>query len=387
MGLSWFKFADPLMSRLKHLFRAAISVLSALAIIALLGSCSGPGSVGLNRYLFVPDYVGKSVFIQALTGGRQRYTFTIPDCNPNSIARSDADLIYVACNKDFGNGDHIEVYDLVELSGLRPRGYLEVPSKKTITSPEFNSIIDLKFDPDGNMWVSSYGNNQIIRFPKSSLDLSNPQPKPDVKLVNSPDSPVGITFDSLGSLWVVGQFEGGIVLRIPKSELNKTGTIVSGINSIDATPNYCISNMANGCLQKSGLFDAPEGIAILGNEVFVSNNGGNHPGASLVRLPTNQNNALAQSVRLGNNIAAPFTCPGGLQADVEGLWINDQSYGLSNSTCGQTDRAAKTGGVIKFSSSELAGTSNLQTNSALIRDVTSRPGYGGIAVFSSNVAF
>jgi hypothetical protein len=131
--------------------------------------------VGLNRYLFVPDYVGKSVFIQALTGGRQRYTFTIPDCNPNSIARSDADLIYVACNKDFGNGDHIEVYDLVELAGLRPRGYLEVPSKKTITSPEFNSIIDLKFDPDGNMWVSSYGNNQIIRFPKSSLDLSNPQ--------------------------------------------------------------------------------------------------------------------------------------------------------------------------------------------------------------------
>jgi hypothetical protein len=333
----------------------------------------------LSRYLVVPDYVGQKITINILSSKAPRYSILTPNCNPNSVAYKH-ERLYVACNQDSGNGDRIEVYDFVKNANLKPR-IISVPPIKTIASPEFNSIIAINFDPEDNLWVSSYNNNQIVRFSQASLN--SPKPTPDKKLINSPDKPVGITFGADGSLWVAGQYQGGIVLNIPKTELDKPGTIINGIAAIDATPSFCISNAAPGCQQQAGLFDNPEGIAILNNDIWVSNNGGDHPAASLIRIRPTQ----GQTDRFGNGVATPFSCPGGLDAGTEGLWINDQSFTLSDTTCGATDSASGVGTILAYRPSELTNPTKLKLNPWSLNNVSSRPGFGGIDVFSSSIPF
>jgi len=111
---------------------------------------------------------------------------------------------------------------------------------------------------------------------------------------------------------------------------------------------YCISNSALSCQQQAGLFDNPEGIAILDNDIWVSNNGGDHLAASLIRLcPT-----PGQTDCFGNGVALPFFCPGGLASGFEGLWINDQGFPLTDTTCGANDPALGVGIVFIYSPSD-----------------------------------
>jgi hypothetical protein len=374
-----FKGRNPLM--LNKIWKILFSGLLAICLVMGLSmQDSAIGQPGLTRYIITPDYVSGKITIWQISPRPHPYSLLTPDCNPNSVVQHNLKL-YVACNQDFGKSDFIGIYDFVDLSGLRPINST-VPFEKTINSPEFNSIVAMQFDDESNLWVSSYNNDQIIRFPKASLATSNP--KPDKKLVHSPDKPAGITFDGQhGSLWVVGQYDNGIVLNIPKAELNKPGTTVAGITTIDANPSYCISNSAPGCQQQPGLFDNPEGIAILNNDIWVSNNGGDHPAASLVRLRPTQ----GLSDRFGNGIATPFSCPGGLDSDFQGLWINDQSFSLTDTTCGATDATSETGKVLFYNSSDLANPVTLPPTPRGIKNITSRPGFGGISAFSSSVSF
>ena len=64
----------------------------------------------------------------------------------------------------------------------------------------------------------------------------------------------------------------------------------------------------------SGLFDNPEGAAVFHGSVWVSNNGGNAPAATLVRLTVN--NGQLDSATYGGTVNHPFACPGGLYASV-----------------------------------------------------------------------
>jgi hypothetical protein len=343
-----------------------------------------------DRYsLAVPDYIGQKITISmygppstsdSLKSTKPRPKMDIlsiltPSCNPNSVMFNSGKL-YVACNKDAGGKDYIGVYESItsKLSKLKSPT-ATIPFDKTISSDEFSSIIAIAFDAENSLWVSSYNNNQIVRIPKASLSSANPTP--DKKLVNSPDQPAGITFGQDGSLWVTGQYQGGIVLNFPKTELDKPGNIVAGITTIDATPTYCISNSAPGCQQQAGLFDNPEGIAIFNNDIWVSNNGGDHPASSLVRLRPAQN----QSDRFGNGVAAPFSCPGGLKAARGILWVNDQSAPLTNTTCGATDPASGVGKIFTYSPTDLATPAKLNLNPPAISNTTSRPGFGGLDVF------
>jgi hypothetical protein len=334
------------------------------------------------HYLVVPDYLAQKLTIQSRrnallisTGKPRTLTVLTPNCNPNSVAYNNAKL-YIACNKDQGNGDYIGVYDFSQLTKLKSIP-TSIPFSQTIRSPEFNSLIAIAFDPENNLWISSYNNNQIVRIPKASLNTLNPLP--DKKLVNSPNQPAGITFDPQNSsLWVAGQYTGGIVLNIPKSELDQPGTLVGAIATIDPTPTYCISNSAPGCTQQPGLFDNPEGIAILNNDIWVSNNGGDHPAASLVRLRPTQGAAD----QFGQGIGVPFSCPGGLKATGSELWVNDQSAPLLNTTCGATDAASGVGKIFTYAAADLTTPASLNLNPPEIVNITSRPGFGGIDLFS-----
>jgi hypothetical protein len=370
-----------------------------LAISLVMGvslSNQAKAQSGVASYLVTPDYFGQKIIINQLsreftpgvytTGRPGTYSVRTPNCNPNSVIQHESKL-YVACNRGSNPEDFIGVYSFEELAIVRPRN-MEFPFEKTIKSKEFNSIVAIKFDRESNLWVSSYNNNQIVRFPKASLDTNDP--KPDRKLINSPDKPAGIAFDKNGSLWVVGEDidRNGIVINIPTSELNKLGNIVGGITVIDATPSYCISNHTDGCQQKPDLFDGPEGIAILNNDdIWISNNGGNHPAASLVRLRPAQN----QIDRFGNGVAKPFSCPGGLDTDnfvdPPALWVNDQSFSLTNTSCGASDQKSGTGKVLFYGLSDLSSPATLNSNPLGIQNITSRPGFGGIDAFTTGISF
>ena len=71
----------------------------------------------------------------------------------------------------------------------------------------------------------------------------------------------------------------------------------------------------------------------------------------------------------------------------EGLWINDQGFPLTNTTCGATDPSPGVGRVIVYSPSNLTNPANLNLSPKRISRVSSRPGFGGIDVFSSPIPF
>jgi sugar lactone lactonase YvrE len=328
-------------------------------------------------YLFTPDYLGQKVHIRVLSAttgtGTLNNTTTdkaeiaTPNCNPNSVVATQSTL-YVACNKDIGNSDKILAYDIKNIA--------QPTLSKTITldDKQFSRLMALALDSGGNLWFSSYGMRdamgndvtaKIARISSSSLASASPQV--DKALVNSPSEPVGIAFDPDGSLWVAGTYEGGIVVNISTADLNKTGL------NIDANPRYCISKSISGCNPIASSFDAPEGIAVLNGTIWVSSNGGNHPGHKMTALQVS-GGKLTVKQTVGNSPGNPFSCPGGLFSDGKDLYINDQSFGLTSTGCGNGDGKATVDGVIKY------GGGNLSSAPTVFKNTTSRPGFGGIAV-------
>lgn len=364
----------------KYLFALPCSLLSFYFIAAQHNNSQTLAQPDATQYVAIPDYVGQQVRVIATDGNQSQLRFLTPDCNPNSVAYN-RDRLYVACNKDWNNGDKILVYQFQELAAAKPQGTKVSPSQ-AISSSEFDGLMAMSFDSQNALWISSYHNHQIVRL--SASTLSSAHPKVDKKLIHSPDNPVGIVFDKQdGSLWVTGQYQGGIVINIPKSELDKPSDNVNGISVVDAIPTYCISNNIPDCKQSPELFDNPEGIALFDQKIWISNNGGNHPAASLVRLSPKQ----GQSTRFGGGAGNPFSCPGGLASDGSRLWINDQSLGKTDTTCGQNDSQSNVDGVLVYNSSAFSNPNDIGSPSASLKGVTSRPGLGGITVFSNSIQF
>jgi hypothetical protein len=316
-------------------------------------------------YLFTPDYLAQKIHIRVVSGTgtavldnttTDKSQIATPNCNPNSVVATQSTL-YVACNKDTGNGDRILAYDISNIS--------QPTLSKTITSNQFNGLIALALDQGGNLWASNYGNGKITRISSSSLASASPQV--DKALASSPAEPVGIAFDPDGSLWVASTYQKGLVVNISAADLNKSGL------DIDANPRYCISNSISGCNPVANTFDFPEGVAVLNGAIWVANNGGDHPGYKMTALQvTNGQLNLKQIV--GSSAGNPFSCPGGLFSDGTDLYINDQSFGLSSTGCGNNDGKATVDGVIKY------GGGNLSNTPTVFRGTTSRPGFGGIAL-------
>ncbi len=144
----------------------------------------------------------------------------------------------------------------------------------------------------------------------------------------------------------------------------------TGLN-IDVNLRYCISKA--DCNPVANIFDFPERIALLNGTIWVSNNGGDHPGYKMTALKVVSNQLTFQKT-VGSAPGSPFSCPGGLFSDGKYLYINDQSFGLNSTGCGNGDEQANTNGVIRYSGGDLT------SSPKLFRLSTSRPGFGGITV-------
>jgi hypothetical protein len=317
-------------------------------------------------------------------------------CSPSSVAVFNTQL-YVVCSS-YGAGspnnlDQILVFD----SNLN--------HVKTIKDPNLNGsgLIGIVFDTHGNLWVTGFTGLQntgcsggvLLRVPNKNLNASWAV---DTVVTCSPGQPAGIAVSPFdGSFWIVGQYNGGIVVNFPDKALNTPNP--SPGNPISPNPLYCVSS--SGC-NLNATFENPEGVAVAGcatstangcsayyvwvgnNSINLSNNT-QAPAKTIERLTSG---STSQPVTYGGTVNKPFACPGGMfSGGQQGpLWVNDEGYGVKNTDCGSTakDQGSPLGLVLQFPLSNLApqdkahpapwvglGSAQLQTSS---------PGFGGIFV-------
>jgi len=358
----------------------------AASMAALPVAAKGVGGAPDGATVWVPDYYGGYVLIDDFdnkgTLTSTKLSFAGHPCNPNSVAVQSGE-IYIVCNGDFGNADQILIYD--ENSG----SYV-----KTITGVDANgasyfsgaSLVGILFDAHGNLWTTAYSNNTLLRVPAANLTKSNPLI--DREVIDSPDTPAGLALDSDNSFWVVGQYQGGIVLNFTDDVLNQSGSFLKG-NPLNPSPRYCISNSASGCQNVSGLFNNPEGVAVFDGSAWVSNNGGNAPAATIVRL--DPKGGQLNATTFGGTVNAPFACPGGLFAakgptGTQTLWVNDEGRNVKHTDCGASsgDQSASAGLVMEFVKSGLSAKHQAAPKNYKFADwkklKTSSPGFGGIFV-------
>ena len=342
---------------------------SSIGLFALCAACGTTDHGVEGPVVWIPDFVGQEIQVRiGEDPNTKAVTLSLSSCNPNSVA-VDGDKLYVVCNKDGGNRDQILVFDASALRDAAAGALVNPPADTTIVSGEFDGLTGVAFDSQHNLWAASFDNNKLLRLSRASLASS--APRVDHSVVNTPDQPVGLTFDSDGSLWVTGQFSGGILLNIPSDQLS----------SDNPTPRLCISNNADGCQQQPDLFNGVEGVALFNGTLWVANNGSIAPGRELVRLRANGGTLVVEGV-FGNRsqMAGPFLCPGGLFATRTHLWVNDQGFGKQDTTCGATDPGSAIGAVLRFTQSLLDAQSADASRIARFPNVTSRSGFGGIYV-------
>jgi len=337
---------------------------------------------------WIPDYYGQ--LLQVKKGSGATWTLTtvkLPTtCNPNSVAVNTA-YAFVVCNANAGTLDEILVYNAATIRAAAA-GSLTISPLQTYlggtaeNGTQFSELIGSAFDGSGNLWIASQGNSNVYSISAASLGTANPVITQ--QLSDSPSSPAGLAFATDGSLWVTGQVYDaaenayGIVLNMPASQFGNGGQ----------NPRYClVSTSGFGCPTVAGIFEDPEGIAVVGSDIWVANNGvgGYTPGRQLVDLQV-VDGALSVNALFGNassTTASPFVCPGGLFATPYHLWINDESYGEStaNLHCGGNgDVAAMTGGIFDYTPTQLTNKDTTLTDVLAFTNITGRPGFGGIFV-------
>jgi len=340
----------------------------------------------LPRIVYVPSYEAGTVNVR-IGGGTTLTSIAIalPTCSPNSLAVNQNKL-YVVCNLNGDNPDEILVYNDTTIRAAAS-GNLTISPIQTITSDDFDSLIGIAFDSSNDLWVASNGNDDVLEFTAASLATATPTAI--VSLNNSPGSPAGLAFDTDGSLWITGEYDGGIVLNIESSQFGAGAA---------ANPRYCIANelLGSPCIAPSStVLEYPEGVAVFNGSVWVANNsttgsnglGGATPGRELVNLEV-VDGALTLKGTYGTTLAdtnpgtatSPFVCPGGLFASSVQLWVNDESYGETNPACGADGDVtlSNTGGVFAFTAPELAA--EPATQAPLFTNITGRQGFGGVFV-------
>ena len=386
------------MGKVTSFFVAALIIVVGIGAARPAFAVTPIGGLGnaLHVVIWVPDYYGRSViyytFNYAPNNGGHFFSqgaLKLPAsgssgwCNPNAVTMQNNEL-YIVCNSTLGGVDEVLVYNTSthqykRITGIATDGHNYFAGSQ---------LIAILLDSHGNLWVSGYGTNDLLRVPSNQLGQTTP--KIDRQVNHSPDMPAGLAMDTDKSIWVVGQYAGGIVVNFPDDVLNKPGNYL-GSTALNPTPSFCISNGASGCQDVPNLFNNPEGVAVFDKAIWVSNNGGNAPARTIVGLKKNKD--VLTPATYGGNLSKPFACPGGMFAlpapsgGQGSLWVNDEGYDdpHTQQTCGatQSDRGSHVGRVLQFLADDLTQHESSPTPVQFTdwnQITTSSPGFGGIFV-------
>jgi hypothetical protein len=377
-------------------FNNSVAVLIAALGIAAAGSVlAGPvAGIGNAHHvtIWVPDYNGHNVykytFDYAPGASGSPFSQTVlklpnpssgEHCSPNTVAMLGNDL-YIVCSGNPNGVNEVLVYDT-------SNGHFKEPITGISTHGNnlFNNgqLIAILFDNQKNLWLSDVGNHDLLRVPFS--ELSRNSPKIDTRVIQSPNNPTGLVMDPDDhSFWVAGNDNNGVVLNFPENALNGH----SGDFSLNPpTPTFCIANNEPGCASNiPGLFNYPEGIAVFDGAIWVSNNGNNAPGKTIVRLTKDKGSILAYKT-FGSALDTPFACPGGMFAvpapsgGKASLWVNDEGYQVSPHNCSVARNPV--GRVFQFLANDLQQHQHSPQPEQFTdwnKIYTGSPGFGGIYV-------
>jgi len=129
----------------------------------------------------------------------------------------------------------------------------------TINSPQFTFPQQAVFDPAGNLWVSDNGSNALFVFTKTQLMATNTQATPNISITSNPAfmGPLGITFDSLGDLWVANN-ASTTIFEFKAAHLPGVTTGAATNAAVNLMPDVTLSDDGNGSIQAPWalIFDA-----------------------------------------------------------------------------------------------------------------------------------
>jgi hypothetical protein len=337
--------------------------------------------MGSNFVAWIPDYYGQVVRVLVGTSTTPVVLQLPTSCTPNSVVVQGGQL-YVACNLGTGISgatiDELLIYNAAATSAIVAASagttLTTAPTQTLNTDPNFSGLTGMTFDANGDLWIASYGNDEVLEFTAASL--ASASPASTVALFESPSSPAALAFDTDGSLWVTGQYMGGVLVNFTVALLNQGN---------NPTPRYCMAETGSGqtgC--QSAPFLGPEGLALFNGDIWVANNStgsaGQTPGREIfdIRLVSGALSLIATYGSSATPSVSPVVCPGGLFSTAQHLWVNDESYGETNPQCGaEGDVTAATGGIFDFT---VAGLGTLATDVPVYTNVTGRPGFGGLFI-------
>ncbi len=181
-----------------------------------------------------------------------------------------------------------------------------VPSAKTLAFASGNIYSSaLAFDTQGNLWVSDPINNRVLRFPVAALAAGTIEPAADFVLGQTtfatkdvPQTanarlnkstlvqPSGLAFAENGDLYVSDGQSRVLYFKAPLANPGQSATRLLGIPSptaADPTPralNGCPATPPQPCESALGAavnggIVPPQGVAVLGNSVYVADTGNN----------------------------------------------------------------------------------------------------------------
>lgn len=240
--------------------RSRLSRLLAAVPVCLGLAWAAPSAAQSNVTVWVPDYFGGKVYknyfdytVSPVVDTKTTINVGSRGCpNPNGVALNGG-LLYVVCNGDSGGTDEVLVYNAATKAFVKKITGLGTDHFQYFSGA---GLIAGMFDALGNLWVSAYDSNQLLRIDPTHLAAGSPLV--DREVIDSPDQPAGMALDPDKSIWIVGQYNGGILLKFAESDLNVGGTYLH-TNPLNPTPRVCVSNNAPGCSHQTTLFNNPEG--------------------------------------------------------------------------------------------------------------------------------
>jgi secreted PhoX family phosphatase len=120
----------------------------------------------------------------------------------------------------------------------------------TINSGEFTFPQQAVFDPMGNLWVSDNGSNAVFVFTPTQLAATHTNAVPNVSITSNPAfiGPLGITFDSLGDLWVANN-ASTTIFEFKAAHLPGVTTGAATNAAVMLTPDVTLSDNGKGSIQ------------------------------------------------------------------------------------------------------------------------------------------
>jgi len=268
---------------------------------------SALGVCGLNnpKCGFATMAVGQRDLVSTLPGGpNTQGGLTAGFSSPTSIAVDSSGNLYVT---DTGNNRILRfpapfkqtgallAADLVIgqpsiASGTQTNQGNQLPTAQTLNlqGDQFARSSIAVEPATGNLWVTDPGNNRVLRFPKSQLAANTSQPTADLVLgqssftantvPNAPpntspllvttslNTPVGLTFDQTGNLYVADNL-GRVLYFNPPFATNLAASRILGVvvQTTNTAPTY----------PNQYSLVSPSGLFTLGNNLFVADSGEN----------------------------------------------------------------------------------------------------------------